>query len=118
MFLVSDAMATVGGPDHFDLYGREVHLEAGRLVNSEGSLAGAHVTQATGVARLVRNVGLGLEEALRMAITTPANVIGQQSLAEISGRDMRDLVVVSGDLVGTTAFADAAASALAKSAAQ
>ncbi|NNL19217.1 MAG: N-acetylglucosamine-6-phosphate deacetylase, partial [Boseongicola sp.] len=68
-FLVSDSMATVGGPDHFDLYGQEVHLDHGRLINAEGNLAGAHVTQAQGVARLVKHVGISLEAALRMAIT-------------------------------------------------
>lgn len=118
MFLVSDAMATVGGPDHFDLYGREVHLEQGRLVNAEGSLAGAHVTQATGVARLVNNVGLTPQDALRMAITTPAAVIGKPALSEITGRDIRNLVVLSGDLAETIAFADAAALALTKNAAE
>jgi len=64
-FLVSDAMATVGGADHFDLYGKTIRVDGGRLINDEGNLAGAHVTQAEGVRRLVRNVGVGLETALR-----------------------------------------------------
>ena len=106
MFLVSDAMATVGGPDHFALYGREVHLQEGCLVNTEGSLAGAHVTQARGVARLVNHVGLGLEEALRMAITTPAQVVRQPKWAEIQGRMVRDLVLLTDGLQGLKSFAD------------
>ena len=31
MFLVSDAMSTVGGSDHFQLYGQDVWLKDGRL---------------------------------------------------------------------------------------
>ena len=98
MFLVSDAMATVGGPDHFELYGRRICLENTRLLNDEGNLAGAHVTQAEGVARLVNHVGVGLQEALRMAITIPAGVIGRGHLAEMIGQQTRNLVVMSGDL--------------------
>lgn len=98
MFLVSDAMPTVAGPDRFDLYGQQIALKAGKLVNEEGSLAGAHVTQLQGVARLVSHVGLSANEALRMAITIPADVIGQAHLAQLQGREIDDLVVLSTEL--------------------
>ncbi|MDG1432030.1 MAG: N-acetylglucosamine-6-phosphate deacetylase, partial [Paracoccaceae bacterium] len=58
LFLVSDAMPTVGGPDKFKLYGVDVYLKDGCLVNDEGSLAGAHLTQAEGVYRLANTVGI------------------------------------------------------------
>ncbi len=109
MFLVSDAMATVGGPDHFDLYGQKIHLANGRLINAEGNLAGAHVTQAEGIARLVHHVGIPLGQALRMAVTIPAQVMGQSRLAQMVGRRTRDLVVLSDDLTRTHPFADACA---------
>ncbi len=118
MFLVSDAMATVGGPDHFDLYGQGVHLEDGRLINAEGNLAGAHVTQAEGVARLVQHVGATLQEALRMAITTPSALVGLAERARIVGQRSRDLIVISADLSDTRAFVDATAELLAKDAAE
>lgn len=115
MFLVSDAMATVGGPDTFDLYGKTITLRDGQLVNAEGSLAGAHVTQAEGVKRLVSHVGAPLKVALRMAVTTPAHCIGRPDLARLVGRDLRDILILSPDLdfVGalsgaTTAAFDAA----------
>ena len=63
MFLVSDAMSTVGGSDRFLLYGEEVRLIGGRLVNAEGSLAGAHVTMAESVARLINVVGIAADVA-------------------------------------------------------
>ena len=75
-FLVSDAMPTVGGSDRFSLYGDEIHLENGRLVNAEGSLAGAHTTMGESVARLISVVGIDPAQALRMATTIPAKVIG------------------------------------------
>ena len=109
MFLVSDAMATVGGPDHFDLYGRKIQLQNGRLINAEGNLAGAHITQAQGVGRLVQHIGLGLGEALRMAITVPARVVGQADLAQIVGRKVTDLMVLDHDLQLSQPFADGAA---------
>lgn len=118
MFLVSDSMATVGGPNEFDLYGQNVHLDEGRLINAEGNLAGAHVTQAQGVARLVNNVGITLEQALRMAVTIPARIVGQGHLAQMIGQDTRNLIVMSGDLSQTLAFADAAAQRVAQNAAE
>jgi N-acetylglucosamine-6-phosphate deacetylase len=91
MFLVSDAMPTVGGPDRFRLYDMDLHLEDGRLVNTEGSLAGAHVTMADSVARLVAVVGVPPETALRMAVTIPARVIGAPELATIAGRPVDEI---------------------------
>jgi N-acetylglucosamine-6-phosphate deacetylase len=105
MFLVSDAMPTVGGPDQFDLYGQKVQLVEGRLLNAEGSLAGAHVTMAESVARLVNVVGVEVAAALRMAVTVPARVIGRPDMAQIAGRDAADLLVLDSGLavVGTCA---------------
>lgn len=95
MFLVSDAMATVGGPDHFDLYHQRIYLSDGRLVNAEGNLAGAHMTQAEGVARLVLQVGVTLDRSLRMAVTVPARVVGQIDLSQVVGRKTDDLLLLS-----------------------
>ena len=118
MFLVSDAMATVGGPDQFNLYGRDVHLDQGRLINADGNLAGAHVTQAQGVARLVNHVGVSAQTALRMAITTPAQIVGQCHLASLIAQDIRNLIMISGDVTETKAFVDALAPAVAHDAAE
>jgi len=98
MFLVSDAMPTVGGPDQFSLYGQDLRLQDGRLVNSEGSLAGAHLTQAMGVARLVNVLGLDPDEALKMALTVPARLIGRDDLTKIEGRALGDLIVLDAEM--------------------
>ncbi len=107
MMLVSDSMATVGGPDHFSLYGREVVLRNGRLINKEGSLAGAHVTQAEGVQRLIHHVGIAEDTALRMAITSPATCMGLPALAALQDRTLDDLLLLDDDHSVTATLADA-----------
>jgi N-acetylglucosamine-6-phosphate deacetylase len=67
MFMVSDAMATIGGPDHFDLYGERIEVRDGALVNAAGSLAGAHIDLVGCLGNAVRHVGLSIEEAYAMA---------------------------------------------------
>ena len=96
-FIVSDAMPTVGGPDKFSLYGMDVMLSDGRLINSEGSLAGAHFTQAEGVFRLVNAIGIDPASALRMAITTPAELVGRADLATLVGTKCSDAICLSDD---------------------
>lgn len=94
MVLVSDAMPTVGGPDHFDLYGQRIALRDGRLVNAEGNLAGAHSTMLWGVQRLTGQVGVPLEQALQMAITAPSELLGKPHLGRVAGRFVDDLFVL------------------------
>lgn len=105
MFLVSDAMCTVGGSDHFRLYGQDIWLRDGRLVNAEGSLAGAHVTMAEGVQRLIRVVGIPPETALDMAVAAPARLLGRAGLASPEDRDLTDLLLLDTDwaVTGTVA---------------
>lgn len=98
MFLVSDAMATVGGPESFKLYGQQIQLDGGRLINAEGSLAGAHVTQAQAVKRLVEFTGTSLVTALRMATSVPAGCVGLPELGQLQGRALDDVVVLGSDL--------------------
>ena len=105
MFLVSDAMCTVGGSDHFRLYGQDIWLKDGRLVNAEGSLAGAHVTMAEGLRRLITVVGTAPETALDMAVSAPARLLNRPDLATPEGRDLGDLLLLDDDwqVTGTLA---------------
>jgi len=98
LFLVSDAMPTVGGPSHFSLYSDEISVKDGRLVNVEGSLVGAHLTQAEGLYRYANVIGVPHAEALRAAITVPATVIGCAQLAQIVGQPISDLIRLTQDL--------------------
>jgi N-acetylglucosamine-6-phosphate deacetylase len=97
MFLVSDAMCTVGGSDHMRLYGQDIWLKDGRLVNAEGSLAGAHVTMAEGLHRLITHVGTSPETALDMAVSAPARLLNRPDLATPEERDTADLLLLDTD---------------------
>jgi N-acetylglucosamine-6-phosphate deacetylase len=105
MFLVSDAMSTVGGSDRLTLYGQEVRLKNGRLMNAEGALAGAHVTMAEGLHRLIAVVGTTPDTALDMAVAAPARLIGRPELASPEDRDLADILCLDADwsLTGTLA---------------
>lgn len=100
MFLVSDAMPTVAGPDRFTLYGQTITVTDGRLVNSEGALAGAHVTMLRS-AELARSLlGLSDETVLRMAVSLPARLMGLESLARVEERPLHDLILIAPDFRG------------------
>ena len=79
MFLVTDAMPTVGTTlKHFQLMGRAITLKDGRLSAESGTLAGAHLDMASAVRNAVR-FGLSLDHALRAASYTPARFLGVES---------------------------------------
>jgi len=94
MFLVSDAMSTIGGPDHFELYGETIHVEAGRLVNAEGSLAGAHTDMVTCLGNMIRHVGIPVAEAVAMAADTPWRVLGLAPPALYPGRPRAEMLAL------------------------
>ncbi len=104
-YLVSDAMPTVGGPAEFNLYGSKVALIKKRLVNCEGSLAGANTTQSEGVRRLVDHVGISREDALKMAITIPGNAMGLE-LDQSLGRSIKDIICLNNGLEYQGTLAD------------
>ena len=73
VFLVTDAMpSAAGGPSSFRLQARPVHLREGRLELADGTLAGSNLTMDEAVRYCCRDLGLSLEEALRMASLYPA----------------------------------------------
>lgn len=77
IFLVSDAMGTVGSNlAEFNLNGRRVLRNQGRLTLEDGTLAGADIALIDGVRYLVNAVKLPLEDALRLASVHPARAIG------------------------------------------
>lgn len=92
MFLISDAMPTVGGSDRFRLYDAEICLVDGKLVNAEGNLAGAHLTMADALHRVITTVGIAPDAALRMATTIPARLIG--AATGVLDRPARDLLIL------------------------
>ncbi|MFT4012541.1 MAG: N-acetylglucosamine-6-phosphate deacetylase [Paracoccus sp. (in: a-proteobacteria)] len=97
-FLVSDAMPTVGGPPHFQLYDMRIEVRDGALVNPQGALAGAHVDMLESLRRLIALTGLPLEAAIPMATDLPRQAMCLAPLRVAPGTALRDLVALDGGL--------------------
>jgi N-acetylglucosamine-6-phosphate deacetylase len=79
IFLVTDAMATIGADmTEFTLNGRTIRREGGRLTLDDGTLAGADLDMISAVRFMHREIGLPVAEALRMASFYPAMAVGQE----------------------------------------
>ncbi|TCU33076.1 N-acetylglucosamine-6-phosphate deacetylase [Rhizobium azibense] len=77
MFLVTDAMSTIGTDmARFALNGREVFRMGGRLTLADGTLDGADIDMISSIRFVHETLGLSLEEAIRMASSYPADVLG------------------------------------------
>ena len=77
IFLVTDAMATIGTDmTSFTLNGRTIRREGGRLTLEDGTLAGADLDMISAVRFMHETIGLPLGEALRMASLYPAESLG------------------------------------------
>ncbi|OCX60001.1 N-acetylglucosamine-6-phosphate deacetylase [Thioclava sp. SK-1] len=98
MFMVSDAMATIGGPDQFELYGEQILVRDGALVNAQGALAGAHVDLVTCLRNAVVNVGLDLHDAYQMAAITPRDVMGLDHPQIAPGTPLEEVLILDADL--------------------
>ncbi|EGA66602.1 N-acetylglucosamine-6-phosphate deacetylase [Vibrio brasiliensis] len=80
LLIVTDAMATLGSKtNQFVLDGETIKVVDNKLVNSNGSLAGAHIGMDQSVANVIK-WGIEEDEALRMASTYPAQAINCNDL--------------------------------------
>jgi N-acetylglucosamine-6-phosphate deacetylase len=100
IFLVTDAMSTIGTDmTSFTLNGRTILRENGRLTLEDGTLAGADLDMISAVRLVHREVGVSLEEALRMASLYPAQALGVDDRHGRLRRGSRaDVVSLSADL--------------------
>ncbi len=75
--LVSDAMPpAAGGPGSFELIGRTMTRIGRRRVDENGTLAGSAITLRDAVRDVATTLGQPLEQALAMATSTPARLLG------------------------------------------
>ena len=80
LFLVSDAMSTVGSDQkHFFLNDRLIARSQGKLILEDGTLAGADINLSDAVKYMVNVVGIPQDDAIRMASLIPAKVLGVES---------------------------------------
>lgn len=74
--LVTDAMPTVGSDlQRFQLAGQDIHLEAGKLLNGDGTLAGSHLNMLQAVANATEFAAIDWYEAARMGSLYPARAL-------------------------------------------
>jgi N-acetylglucosamine-6-phosphate deacetylase len=98
LFLVSDAMATIGSAcETFVIDGNTIRLIDGRLSDAAGTLAGAHLSMADAVRLAVTKVGIPLEDALRMATRTPADAVGLGDRGRIEPGSRADFVALDAE---------------------
>lgn len=78
MRLVTDAMAAAGMPDgEYRLGRRQVTVEGGRaMLRGGGSISGSTLTMEAAVQNAVRFLGISVEEAVAMASTNSARLLG------------------------------------------
>ena len=97
IFLVTDAMATIGTDmASFTLNGRTIYRKDGRLTLADGTLAGADLDMISAVRFMHRTIGLELAEALRMASLYPAEAVGQaHRLGRFAKGTAADIVALS-----------------------
>ncbi|CAH0994100.1 N-acetylglucosamine-6-phosphate deacetylase [Emticicia aquatica] len=76
LFLISDALFVGEKVKQFQWEEFDAYLENGQYRNSEGNLAGAAVSMADCVRNAVQQVGISLEEAIKMATIRPAKALG------------------------------------------
>ncbi|MGB3311966.1 MAG: N-acetylglucosamine-6-phosphate deacetylase [Nodosilinea sp.] len=77
LVLVSDATPPVGNAlESFMIGGQQVFYRNGKCVSADGTLGGAALTLMEAVGNCVRQVGIPVAEALRMATLYPARTIG------------------------------------------
>lgn len=76
IFLVTDAMSPVGSSiTEFQLNGRRITRQNGRLTLENGTLAGADLVLTRAISFLIHNVGTTPEQAFRMVTGGPAQIL-------------------------------------------
>ena len=100
LFLVSDAMSTVGSDQkHFFLNDRLIARSQGKLILEDGTLAGADINLSDAVKYMVNVVGISQDDAIRMASLIPAKVLGVESEIGCLAPDTRaDFLWMKNDL--------------------
>ncbi|MDJ1158175.1 N-acetylglucosamine-6-phosphate deacetylase [Chelatococcus sp. SYSU_G07232] len=100
MMLVTDAMPSVGSDlATFELLGKTVYRAEGRLTTADGTLAGSDLDMASAVRNTIAELGISLEDALRMASLAPATYLRlDHELGRVAAGYRANLVLLDDDL--------------------
>ncbi len=103
--IVTDAVAAAGADiDSFVFVGKTVYVRDGKCYDANGTLGGAAITMIESVQNAVKEVGIPLDETLRMCNYYPAKAIGvDDKLGSIETGKIANLTVFSHDfkIIGT-----------------
>jgi N-acetylglucosamine-6-phosphate deacetylase len=93
--LVTDAMEAAGMAEgEYELSGRKVRLEKGCVRLPDDTLAGSALTMDRAVRNAVEFMGAPLQDAVRMASETPAEILGVSGKGRIRPGADADLVIL------------------------
>jgi N-acetylglucosamine-6-phosphate deacetylase len=101
--LITDAISATGMPDgQYRLGGFQVEVR-GNVCLADGRLAGSVLTLERAVVNMMRFTGCTLEEAVQLATSNPAAIVGDHRRGNIAVGRAADFVVLtkSGELVRT-----------------
>lgn len=97
--LVTDAMAAMGmGTGRYKLADRDVIVDATSARLADGTLAGSILQMDAAVRNVIHYTGCSLADALAMASTTPARVLGLNDKGRIEQGCDADLIVLDKSL--------------------
>ena len=99
--MVTDAIAAAGMPDgSYKLGGIPIRVSDGRAARAtDGGLAGSTLTMSEALRNSIGMLGADLVEAVHMASTTPARVLGLAGdIGSITPGARADLVALGDDL--------------------
>ena len=103
--IVTDATAAAGSDiESFIFVGKTVYVRDGKCYDANGTLGGASVTMIESVENAVKEVGISLDETLRMCNLYPARAIGvDDHLGSIEAGKIANLTVFTHDfkVIGT-----------------
>lgn len=97
--IVTDAVAAAGSDiEQFQFVGKTVYVRDGKCVDANGTLGGAAITMIESVRNAVIEVGIPLDETLRMCNLYPARAIGvEDKLGSISAKKVANLTAFTND---------------------
>lgn len=97
--IVTDAVAAAGAEiESFVFVGKTVYVRDGKCYDANGTLGGAAVTMIESVKNAVKEVGIPLDETLRMCNLYPARAIGvEDRLGSIAAGKIANLTVFTHD---------------------
>ncbi|SDU45808.1 N-acetylglucosamine-6-phosphate deacetylase [Stappia sp. ES.058] len=96
--LVTDAMSSVGhADDRFELNGRTVMRENGRLTIADGTLAGSDLDMISGVRIMADACGAPFQDVLRMASRCPAQMLGLHDRGHLRPGARADILGLDAD---------------------